>query len=66
MTYQPKNLPVEDYLMAQGRFKHLSKEDLEMIQEEVDRNWAELSQKEKMTAEGMKGRKKGKKKDYVD
>jgi len=47
MTYQPKNLPVEDYLMAQGRFKHLSKEDLEVIQKEVDQSWDELAQKEK-------------------
>ncbi len=32
----PRRLPVEKYLMAQGRFRHLTKEDIAKIQERVD------------------------------
>ena len=46
ITYFPKNLLVKDYLLAQGRFKHLMQKDLEVIQEEVDRNWDELTERE--------------------
>jgi len=45
ITHPPKGFPVEDYLLPQGRFKHLKKEDLQAIQKEVDRNWAELKNK---------------------
>jgi len=47
VTHQPQDLPVKEYLMAQGRFKHLSGRDLDVIQEEVDQNWAELTQRER-------------------
>jgi pyruvate ferredoxin oxidoreductase beta subunit/2-oxoisovalerate ferredoxin oxidoreductase beta subunit len=46
ITHHPKNLPVEDYLLAQGRFKHLVQKDLDTIKEEVDRNWDELRRRE--------------------
>jgi len=46
ITHRPKNLPVEDYLLAQGRFKHLTQNDLETIQKEVDTNWDELKRRE--------------------
>jgi len=39
ITHQPKNLPVDTYLLAQGRFAHLTKGELEDIQGEIDRNW---------------------------
>ncbi|MCQ2080148.1 MAG: thiamine pyrophosphate-dependent enzyme [Lachnospiraceae bacterium] len=47
LTYEPKNkLPIEDFLRAQGRFKHLFKpgnEDLIVqFQNEVDRRWEDL------------------------
>jgi len=47
LTYEPKKkLPIEDFLKAQGRFKHLFKpgnEDLIVeFQEEVDRRWEEV------------------------
>ena len=42
ISYHSKNLPVRDYLMAQGRFKHLTEENLEAIQEEVNSRWEEL------------------------
>ena len=34
--------PIEEYLKIQGRFKHLKKEDIETIQESVDKRYAEL------------------------
>ena len=42
ISYHSKNLPVRDYLMAQGRFKHLTEENLEAIQEEVNSRWEDL------------------------
>ena len=35
-------VPVREYLMLQGRFRHLTEEQVGMIQQEVDRNWARL------------------------
>jgi len=46
ITHQPKNLPVGDYLLAQGRFKHLVQRDLDTIQEQVDKKWDELTKRE--------------------
>jgi pyruvate/2-oxoacid:ferredoxin oxidoreductase beta subunit len=46
INHHPKNLPVEDYLLAQGRFKHLTNKELEIIQKEVDTNWDELTRRE--------------------
>lgn len=50
LNYEPKQkLPVEDFLRAQGRFKHLFKkgnEDLIVqFQNEVDRRWEDLQYK---------------------
>ena len=47
LNYEPKKkLPIEDFLIKQGRFKHLFKkgnEDLlEQFQAEVDRRWEDL------------------------
>jgi len=39
ITEKGKGLPVEEYLRRQGRFSHLTNEDIEEIQEIVDRNW---------------------------
>ena len=45
ISYHSKNLPVRDYLMAQGRFKHLTEENLEAIQEEVNSRWEKLKRR---------------------
>ena len=47
VTHRPQDLPVKGYLLAQGRFKHLTEENLKTIQEEVDQNWTELTRREK-------------------
>ncbi len=42
INIQPKNIPVKDYLKKQGRFRHLTQEQVEMIQKDIDHNWGEL------------------------
>lgn len=42
INYRPKGLAVEEYLKLQGRFKHLTKEQVAIIQNFVDRNWQRL------------------------
>ncbi len=42
ITYEPRGLPVEDFLSRQGRFSRLGPENIRRIQAEVDRNWAVL------------------------
>ena len=54
ITHSTQYLPVGDYLMAQGRFKHLTQEDLESIQEEVDQTWAELKRRERTRDKSVK------------
>ena len=51
ITYRPKNVvPVEEYLAAQGRFKHLFKDQYKHMikewQDRVDANWAYLNKRE--------------------
>lgn len=49
---KPKNkVPVKDYLKLQGRFRHLPEEEVERIQESVDREWELLLKKEEFTQE---------------
>ncbi|MDW8113404.1 MAG: thiamine pyrophosphate-dependent enzyme [candidate division WOR-3 bacterium] len=47
INYQPKNIPVQEYLKLQGRFSHLTEEEIEIIQKEVDFNWELLVKKAK-------------------
>ena len=42
ITHDTRNLPVEKYLMTQGRYKHLKEEQIEDIQKETDRALADL------------------------
>ena len=51
VTYKPKNkLPVEEYLKAQGRFKHLFKPEFKHVvdqwQKDVDAYWEYLLKRE--------------------
>ncbi|MEO0130249.1 MAG: thiamine pyrophosphate-dependent enzyme [candidate division WOR-3 bacterium] len=48
INYQPKNIPVKEYLKLQGRFSHLSEKEIEIIQREVDYNWEILIKKVKL------------------
>ncbi|MBW2971885.1 pyruvate synthase subunit beta [Candidatus Woesearchaeota archaeon] len=44
-------VPVEEYLMRQGRFKHLSKEDIADVQKHVNDDWDRL---QKLADSGLK------------
>jgi len=42
----PKKLrPVQDYLELQGRFRHLTPDDMALVQARVDREWRKLMNK---------------------
>jgi pyruvate ferredoxin oxidoreductase beta subunit/2-oxoisovalerate ferredoxin oxidoreductase beta subunit len=43
LTYEPRALPVREYLQLQGRFRHLAEADIAAIQREVDEEWERLS-----------------------
>ena len=43
ITHQPRDLPVENYLEVQGRYRHLTPDQIKIIQSEVDRSWQELT-----------------------
>ncbi|MEA3470641.1 MAG: 3-methyl-2-oxobutanoate dehydrogenase subunit beta [Thermodesulfobacteriota bacterium] len=45
INYKSKDYPVREYFKIQGRFKHLSDEDLEQIQEMVNEDWERLLRK---------------------
>lgn len=45
LTVKPKGLPVSEYLKLQGRFAHLTNEDIQVIQKNVDEEWRVLVQK---------------------
>lgn len=45
ITYRSKGLPVEEYLSVQGRYRHLTPEQIKSIQIEADRSWQGLKQK---------------------
>jgi pyruvate/2-oxoacid:ferredoxin oxidoreductase beta subunit len=45
INYESLDLPVEKYLMIQGRYKHLKPEQIESIQAETDRTWTDIREK---------------------
>jgi pyruvate/2-oxoacid:ferredoxin oxidoreductase beta subunit len=45
INIEPKNLPVDEYLRLQGRFNHLTDDEVHTIQETVDREWERLVKK---------------------
>jgi pyruvate ferredoxin oxidoreductase beta subunit len=47
ITYKPKELkPVRDVLVQQGRFRHLTDDEVDEIQSEVNSFWARLKEKD--------------------
>jgi pyruvate/2-oxoacid:ferredoxin oxidoreductase beta subunit len=45
INHVSRSLPVEAYLSLQGRYKHLTPEQVREIQVETDRKWADLKGK---------------------
>ena len=48
INIEPKSIAVKEYLQVQGRFKHLTNEQIEKIQRDTDRNWEILLKKVEM------------------
>jgi len=46
-----KSVPVKEYLILQKRFRHLSDEDIDVLQERVDREWGRLLKKIEWSSE---------------
>jgi pyruvate/2-oxoacid:ferredoxin oxidoreductase beta subunit len=45
INHEPRCLPVQEYLLRQGRFRHLKEEQIRQIQMEVDEEWNKLKWK---------------------
>lgn len=45
INHRSAGLPVESYLSLQGRYKHLGREEVDLIQAETNRAWAELQRR---------------------
>ena len=51
ITYRPKHpLPVSDFLTTQGRFAHLSEEQIALVQRHIDERWDRLGRLEAATS----------------
>jgi pyruvate/2-oxoacid:ferredoxin oxidoreductase beta subunit len=42
---EPRRLPVQEYLMKQGRYRHLKEKQIRQIQMDVDEEWERLKQR---------------------
>jgi pyruvate/2-oxoacid:ferredoxin oxidoreductase beta subunit len=48
---ESRHLPVQEYLMKQGRYRHLKEEQIKQIQTDVDEEWERLKQRAEHSAE---------------
>lgn len=49
INIEPKGIPVTEYIKAQGRFSHLTKEQIKTIQEIVNWEWSLLKRRTKLS-----------------
>jgi pyruvate/2-oxoacid:ferredoxin oxidoreductase beta subunit len=45
INHEPRRLPVEKYLLKQGRFQHIHENEIKRVQKEVDEEWEKLKWK---------------------
>jgi pyruvate/2-oxoacid:ferredoxin oxidoreductase beta subunit len=45
LTQPEKSVPVKEYLQLQKRFRHLTDDEIDVLQERIDREWKRLMQK---------------------
>jgi pyruvate/2-oxoacid:ferredoxin oxidoreductase beta subunit len=55
LNHEPRRLPVQEYLLKQGRFKHLKEEQIRQIQMDVDEEWERLKQRAGRSLDGSPG-----------
>jgi pyruvate/2-oxoacid:ferredoxin oxidoreductase beta subunit len=46
ITVEPKNIPVKEYLEMQGRFRHMTDEQIAALEADIDRQWKWLRKSE--------------------
>ena len=51
ISMKPKEVPIEDYLRLQGRFRHLSEDMVEYMKKEIQKEWENLLKMEQFTRE---------------
>jgi pyruvate/2-oxoacid:ferredoxin oxidoreductase beta subunit len=59
INYYPEGLPVKEYLQLQGRFRHLTEEEIEEIQKTIDSYFEKLLKEHKRTYGPIDNIKKG-------
>jgi pyruvate/2-oxoacid:ferredoxin oxidoreductase beta subunit len=42
INHEPRQLPVQEYLSKQGRFRHLKEAEIKHVQKDVDDEWKKL------------------------
>jgi len=52
INHKPRCLPVQEYLLKQGRYRHLKEEQIRQIQTDVDEEWKRLKQRAGHSASG--------------
>ena len=57
VNHEPKRLPVEEYLCVQGRFRHLTAQDIAWLQRDADDQWEKLHYRARQSQElqGVRG-----------
>jgi len=48
LNHEPRSLPVQEYLLKQGRFKHLNEEQIRQVQMDVDEEWEKLKHRARL------------------
>lgn len=49
LTYEPRGIPVRDYILQQDRFRNFTEKDIELAQRNVDLEWERLMRKIKLS-----------------
>jgi len=52
INHEPRRLPVEKYLLKQGRFQHIQENEIKRVQREVDDEWEKLKWKARRSIAG--------------
>jgi pyruvate ferredoxin oxidoreductase beta subunit/2-oxoisovalerate ferredoxin oxidoreductase beta subunit len=55
LTHQPRSLPVSRYLSMQGRYRHVTEEQVCFLQSEADWAWEDLLDRERRGRARVKG-----------